>query len=95
LLQGVVAEVSSVLGRLHEAVREFHTHGLFLYTWGDANNDYAAYMAQKEAGIGARAACVWAVACKGTLLWLCLRLRVGVLEICAWARKGLLSLLLS
>jgi hypothetical protein len=53
LLQGVVAEVSSVLGRLHEAVREFHTHGLFLYTWGDANNDYAAYMAQKEAGIGA------------------------------------------
>ena len=41
------------------------------------------------------AACVWAVACKGTLLWLCLRLRVGVLKICAWARKGLLSLLLS
>ena len=26
--------------------------GLFLYTWGDANNDYNAYMAQREAGIG-------------------------------------------
>ena len=49
--------MSSVLGRLHEAVREFHTHGLFLYTWGDANNDYAAYRAQKEAGIGAPPAC--------------------------------------
>lgn len=28
--QGVVAEASSVLGRLHEAVSEFHRHGLFL-----------------------------------------------------------------
>jgi glycerophosphodiester phosphodiesterase len=52
-LQGVVAEVSSVLGRLHETVAEFHRHGLFLYTWGDANNDFASYMAQREAGIDA------------------------------------------
>lgn len=52
-LQGVVAEVSSVLGRLHESVAEFHRHSLFLYTWGEANNDYHSYMAQKEAGIDA------------------------------------------
>lgn len=52
-LQGVVAEVTSVLGRLQETVAEFHRHGLFLYTWGDANNDYASYMAQREAGIDA------------------------------------------
>ncbi|KAL4420635.1 hypothetical protein ABPG75_010291 [Micractinium tetrahymenae] len=52
-LQGVVAEVSSVLGRLHDWVAEFHRHGLFLYTWGDGNNDFGSYMAQKEAGIDA------------------------------------------
>lgn len=52
--QGVVAEASSVLGPgLHAAVAEFHRHGLFLYTWGDANNDYSSYMAQREAGVGA------------------------------------------
>lgn len=52
--QGVVAEASSVLGpALRDAVATFHAHGLFLYTWGDANNDYASYMAQKEAGVGA------------------------------------------
>lgn len=28
------------------------SQGLFLYTWGDANNDYELYMAQREAGIG-------------------------------------------
>ena len=39
-LQGVVAEAGSVLGGgLRETVAEFHRHGLFLYTWGDANND--------------------------------------------------------
>jgi hypothetical protein len=50
----VVAEATSVLagGRLHEWVGEFHRRGLFLFTWGDANNDFGAYMAQKEAGIG-------------------------------------------
>ncbi|PRW21071.1 glycerophosphodiesterase GDE1 isoform A [Chlorella sorokiniana] len=52
-LQGVVAEASSVLGRLHETVETFHRQGLFLYTWGDANNDYGHYMAQREAGIDA------------------------------------------
>lgn len=41
-----------MLGSLHQAVAEFHRHGLFLYTWGDANNDYASYMAQREAGVG-------------------------------------------
>ena len=41
-----------MLGRLRDTVAEFHRHGLFLFTWGDANNDYASYMAQKEAGIG-------------------------------------------
>ena len=45
-----------MLGRLQETVAEFHRHGLFLYTWGDANNDYASYMAQREAGIGERRA---------------------------------------
>jgi glycerophosphoryl diester phosphodiesterase len=52
-----------VLGRLHETVAEFHRHGLFLYTWGDANNDFASYMAQREAGIGALLG--WLVMCVG------------------------------
>ena len=35
-----MAEAGSDLGGgLRETVAEFHRHGLFLYTWGDANND--------------------------------------------------------
>jgi hypothetical protein len=46
LLQGVVAEATSVLGRLSEVVEEFHRHGLFLFTWGDVNNNMDNYLAQ-------------------------------------------------
>jgi hypothetical protein len=49
-MQGVVAESRSVMGRLSDVVLEFHRHGLFLFTWGDSNNDYEIYKAQKAAG---------------------------------------------
>lgn len=52
-LQGVVAEATAVLSRLNETVKEFHNHGLFLFTWGDVNNDIAHYTAQREAGVDA------------------------------------------
>ena len=35
-----------MLGRLGEVVEEFHRHGLFLFTWGDSNNNIDNYMAQ-------------------------------------------------
>ncbi|GAB4820329.1 hypothetical protein N2152v2_007375 [Parachlorella kessleri] len=52
-LQGVVAEATSVLGRLQEVVEEFHRHGLFLFTFGDVNNNMDNYLAQKKAGVDA------------------------------------------
>ena len=52
-LQGVVAEASSVLDRLDEIVAHCHHHGLFLFTWGDVNNDMASYLKQKTAGVDA------------------------------------------
>lgn len=52
-LQGVVAEVQSVLDCLDEAVAEFHGHGLYLFTYGDLNNDINHYLAQRKAGIDA------------------------------------------
>lgn len=50
-LQGVVAEATSVLAELEARVAEAHRHGLFLFTWGDANNELSAYLAQKAAGV--------------------------------------------
>lgn len=52
-LQGVVAEATSVLDRLDEVVAMCHRHGLFLFTWGDINNDMASYLKQKTAGVDA------------------------------------------
>jgi glycerophosphoryl diester phosphodiesterase len=52
-LQGVVAEAGSVLPRLHEVVEQFHCHGLFLFTWGEINNDIESYLSQREAGVDA------------------------------------------
>jgi glycerophosphoryl diester phosphodiesterase len=52
-LQGVVAEATSVLDRLDEVVAMCHRHGLFLFTWGDINNDMTAYLKQKTAGVDA------------------------------------------
>ena len=52
-LQGVVAEVQSVLDRLDEAVNEFHSRGLYLFTYGDLNNDINHYLAQRRAGVDA------------------------------------------
>lgn len=40
-----------MLGRLREVVEEAHRHGLFLFTWGDVNNDMEAYMAQVRAAL--------------------------------------------
>jgi glycerophosphoryl diester phosphodiesterase len=52
-LQGVVAEATSVLDRLDEIVAMCHRHGLFLFTWGDINNDMESYLKQKTAGVDA------------------------------------------
>jgi len=52
-LQGVVAEATAVLPQLTETVAEFHKQGLFLFTWGDINNDIVQYTAQREAGVDA------------------------------------------
>ena len=52
-LQGVVAEATSVLDRLDEVVAQCHRHGLFLFTWGDVNNDMDSYLKQKMAGVDA------------------------------------------
>lgn len=52
-LQGVVAEANSVLEKLDAIVGEFHRHGLFLFTWGDVNNDLNNYNKQKHAGVDA------------------------------------------
>lgn len=50
-LQGVVAEVTSVLGNLAERVAEFHRVGLLLFTWGLGNNELRHYEAQRKAGV--------------------------------------------
>jgi glycerophosphodiester phosphodiesterase len=52
-LQGVVAEATSILDRLEEVVAMCHRNGLFLFTYGDINNDMAAYLKQKTAGVDA------------------------------------------
>ena len=52
-LQGVVAEATSVMDRLDEVVAQCHRHGLFLFTWGDINNDMSIYLKQKTAGVDA------------------------------------------
>lgn len=52
-LQGVVAEISSIVDNLNDIVEEFHRHSLFLFTYGDMNNDIETYSRQKLAGIDA------------------------------------------
>lgn len=52
-LQGVVAEASSILRSLEETVERFHCQGLFLFTWGDVNNEMENYLRQKNAGVDA------------------------------------------
>jgi glycerophosphodiester phosphodiesterase len=50
-LQGVVAHAAGVLHRLDAVVAAAHARGLHLFTWGDDNNDPAAYAAQRAAGV--------------------------------------------
>jgi glycerophosphoryl diester phosphodiesterase len=49
--QGVVAEATLLLDRLEEVVKEFHRHGLFLFTYGEVNNKLENYNAQKSYGL--------------------------------------------
>lgn len=51
LLQGVVAEATLILDSLHQIVEEFHKHGLYLFTWGDVNNQWENYVAQKAISV--------------------------------------------
>ena len=46
-----MAEATLILDRLKDIVAEFHRHGLFLFTWGDVNNEYMNYAAQKSYGV--------------------------------------------
>jgi hypothetical protein len=50
-IQGVVAEATLLLDRLKEVVKEFHRHGLFLFTYGEVNNKLENYNAQKSYGL--------------------------------------------
>jgi glycerophosphodiester phosphodiesterase len=52
-LNGVVAEVSSIVENLDAIVENFHESGLYLFTYGDMNNDIDIYSKQKLAGIDA------------------------------------------
>mmetsp|Transcript_6370 Transcript_6370/g.18321 ORF Transcript_6370/g.18321 Transcript_6370/m.18321 type:complete len:699 (+) Transcript_6370:300-2396(+) len=52
-LQGVVVESSGMAHCLEEVVRDCHDHGLFIFSWGDANNDLNIYNRQKAAGVDA------------------------------------------
>lgn len=52
-LNGVVAEVSSIVENLDAIVENFHRSGLYLFTYGDMNNDMEVYSKQKLAGIDA------------------------------------------
>lgn len=52
-LHGVVAEISSIVDRLDTVVPMFHQHGLYLFTYGDMNNNIQTYSKQKDAGIDA------------------------------------------
>lgn len=52
-LHGVVAEVSSIVENLDAIVENFHRSGLYLFTYGDMNNDMEVYSKQKLAGIDA------------------------------------------
>lgn len=49
--QGVVAEATLLLDRLKDVVKEFHRHGLYLFTWGDVNNTLDNYVAQRAYGL--------------------------------------------
>ena len=52
-LHGVVAEISSIVDNLEGIVSKFHDLGLYLFTYGDLNNDIQTYSKQKMAGIDA------------------------------------------
>ncbi len=41
--QGVVAESSGLRDRIREVVAEAHSRGLFLFTYGNENNDISYY----------------------------------------------------
>ena len=49
--QGVVAESTLLLDRLKDVVKEFHKHGLYLFTYGEVNNRLENYNAQKKYGL--------------------------------------------
>ena len=46
-----MAESTLLLDRLQEVVKEFHKHGLYLFTYGEVNNVLENYNAQKSYGL--------------------------------------------
>lgn len=49
----MVVEISGMAHCLEDVVRDCHDHGLFIFSWGAANNDLKTYNRQKVAGIDA------------------------------------------
>lgn len=46
-----MAESTLLLNRLKDVVKEFHRHGLYLFTYGEVNNVLENYKAQKLYGL--------------------------------------------
>ena len=49
----MVSESSGLKERIQEVVADAHRAGLFLFTYGEQNNDIPYYLAQKAAGVDA------------------------------------------
>ena len=47
----MVAESTLLLDRLKNITEEFHDNGLYLFTWGEANNNWENYSAQRSFGL--------------------------------------------
>lgn len=52
-LQGVVVEASGMADRLEEVVKDCHDNGLWIFSWGEINNNVEMYNRQKKAGVDA------------------------------------------
>ena len=46
-----MAESTLLLDRLEVITKDFHAQGLYLFTWGEANNKWENYAAQKSYGL--------------------------------------------
>ncbi len=66
--QGVVAESSGLKDRIREVVTEAHSRGLFLFTYGNENNDISYYQVRHLTCSAVLLLCAWSAAVPGTQL---------------------------